>query len=54
MMYTFQKINSTQRYFMYAKNKEDAFTEMKLRFGSDHRYSMVAHCEVERFAMFVN
>ena len=54
MIYTFQKINSTKRYFMYAKNKESAFTEMNVRFGSGHEFSLIAYCEAEYFALFVN
>lgn len=53
MIYTFQEINGTRRYLMFAKDKDEAFSEMKQRFGSDHKYSMVAYTEVENFAMFI-
>ena len=56
MIYTFQKINSTERVLLYALNKDDAFAEMLLRYGAEKgsQYSLIAYIEVEKFSLVLN
>mgnify|MGYP001234656900 CR=1 FL=1 len=56
MIYTFQKINSGVRVLLYALNKDDAFAEMRLRYGAEtaSEYSLIAYTEAEKFSLVLN
>ena len=52
MIYTFLRVNSTERYMFYAKDKESSFKELKERLGRDsENWSLISFVEVERFSL---
>lgn len=56
MIFTFQQINSTKRVLLYALDKEEAFSEMIRRYGTEtaSEYSLIAFMEAKNFNLTLN
>ena len=55
MIFTFLRINSSQRILLYALDKEKAFAELHFRYGAENasEYSLVAYTPVEKFSLTI-
>lgn len=56
MIFTFIRINSSQRLLLYALDKEKAFAELRFRYGVENasEYSLVAYVPVKKFSLAIN
>lgn len=55
MIFTFLEINKSKKVIFFAKDKEEAFIEMKVRYGKEAiNYSLISYVDVKDFNLILN